>query len=369
MSSYRPDSISGENIKMKVHLMMILFIALMIVSRPVFAQTNGPGDAVETVSSGKINWTAGDVYAFGIGAPPALSSNPAQARAMAERAAFVVALRNLLEVVKGVRVDSETTVENYMIKNDMIRTRVEGIVKGARIIKKQYMSDGSVEMLVSMPLKGSLMDTIVPETFGRSAGGQVPVKPALVPQKPSDVKPSPQPSKPPEPPEPPEPAPTPVPPSPVPEKKPEPAKPSLPSTATTPETKPEPPGPVTPSPEVPSMEFKGGVATGLVIDGRGLGLKPALLPRIIDSEGREIYVGQVVTRTNAVEQGVAGYAKDVNAASNNFRVTDNPAVVKGLRASGSARTDIVVAQADARMLNQLGGQGDFLQNCRVIIVY
>jgi hypothetical protein len=106
-----------------------------------------------------------------------------------------------------------------------------------------------------------------------------------------------------------------------------------------------------------------------VIDGRGLGLRPALLPRIVDSEGQEIYVGQVATRTNAVEQGVAGYARDVNAAANNFRVTDNPAVMKGLRASGSARTDIVVGQADARMLRQLGGKGDFLQYCRVIIVY
>ena len=154
---------------------------------------------------------------------------------MAERAAFVVALRNLLEIVKGVRVDSESVVENFMVKSDVIRTRVDGIVKGARIVKTQYMSDGSVEMLVAMPLKGALMDTIVPETFGRPAGGQMPSKPAPIPQKPSDVKPSPQPLKPAEPSLPP------VPPPSVPEKKPEPAKPSLPPTAITPEKKPEPP--------------------------------------------------------------------------------------------------------------------------------
>jgi len=348
---------------MQRHLVIVLFISVITGYGSVSAQTNGPGDAVETVNSGRINWTAGEVSATGIGAPPAQPANAAQARAMAERAAFVVALRNLLEVVKGIRVDSETVVENFMVQSDVIRTRVEGIVKGARIVKKQYMSDGSVEMLVAMPLKGSLMDTIVPEKFGRPSGIQVPLKPALIPQKPSEVKPSPKPLKPTEPSLPP------VPPSPVPEKKPEPVKPSLPPTAVTPEKKPEPPGPATPSSEGPSVEFKGGVATGLVIDGRGLGLRPALLPRIVDSEGQEVYVGQVVTRTNAVEQGVAGYAKDVNAAANNFRVTDNPAVVKGLRASGSARTDIVVAQADARMLHQLGGKGDFLQNCRVIIVY
>jgi hypothetical protein len=148
----------------------------------------------------------------------------------------------------------------------------------------------------------------------------------------------------------------------------------LPQT-TAPEKKPEPPK----QPELPkpvqtpeggaTIAFKGGTATGVVVDGRGLGLRPALLPRIVDSQGQEIYVGQVVTRTNAVEQGVAGYAKDVNAAANNFRVTDNPAVLKGLRASGAARTDIVVGQADAQMLRQLSSKGDFLQYCRVIIVY
>jgi hypothetical protein len=76
-----------------------------------------------------------------------------------------------------------------------------------------------------------------------------------------------------------------------------------------------------------------------------------------------------VTRTNAVEQGVAGYAKDVSAAANNFRVTDNPAVIRGLRASGAARTDVVLSQTDAQMLRDLGKRGDFLQYCRVIIVY
>src|SRR5512141_2390472 len=114
----------------------------------VSAQTNGAGDAVETTASGKINWTTSEVSATGIGAPPAQAANAAQARAMAERAAFVVALRNLLEIVKGVRVDSESVVENFMVKSDVIRTRVDGIVKGARIVKTQYMSDGSVEVVV-----------------------------------------------------------------------------------------------------------------------------------------------------------------------------------------------------------------------------
>jgi hypothetical protein len=347
---------------------IVLLAAIMVWSGTVSAQTIGPKDAVEPTSSGIINWTTSQVMATGIGAPPALATSPAQARAMAERAAYVVALRNLLETVKGVRVDSQTVVSNFMVQSDVIRTRVSGIVQGAKVVKTQYMSDGSVEVQVAMPMKGAFMDAIVPESFGKPFGGPLP----LVTRKPSDLKPTPlppQPAKPTEPSKPPVPAPT------VPGKKPEPIKPSIPPIVTVPEKKPEPLKPAEPALPAPAPEsgstlaFKGGTATGVVIDGRGLGLRPALLPRIIDSQGQEIYVGQVVTRTNAVEQGVAGYAKDVNAAANNFRVTDNPAVIKGLRASGSTKTDIMVSQADAQMLRQLSSKGDFLQYCRVIIVY
>lgn len=304
------------------------------------AQTFARTDAVETKSSGKINWTVGEVYAKGIGSPPARAMNSAQARAMATRAAQVVAYRNLLETVKGVRIDSETLVEKYIVKSDVIRIRVEGIVKGARIVKKRHLSDGSVEVLVAMPMKGAFMNAIVPDDFGSSTVTPLPIKPA--PISPAIPEPKPAPSRP-------EPS------KPMPSNRPEPPKPA-----------PVPP----PPPSSPSSTvFSGGIATGVVIDGRGLGLKPALLPRIVDPQGSEIYVGQVVTRTNAVEQGVAGYAKDVKAAANNFRVTDNPVVMKGTRAVGNARTDIMLAQADAEKLRNLSGKGDFLQYCRVIIVY
>ncbi len=351
---------------------ILAFLLLLVLPLgAAWSQEGKSGEAIESTAQGSINWTSGDIFATGIGAPPAMPANAAQARAMAERAAFVVALRNLLEIVKGVRVDSESVVENFMVKSDIIKTRVDGIVKGARVVKTSYMSDGSVEVLVSMPLRGALMDALVPESFGRTQGmlhipkplpgGKQPPKPAVPEQPPQ--KPA-MPSKP----EPVVPSPV-VPPPSLPEKKSEPVKPSIPPTAVSPEKKTEPSKQVLPAEGESTAEFKGGVATGLVIDGRGLGLRPALLPKIVDAQGQEIYVGQVVTRTNAVEQGVAGYAKDVNAAANNFRVTDNPAIMKGIRASGTTKTDIVVGQADAQTLRQLSAKGDFLQYCRVIIVY
>lgn len=333
------------------------------------AQMAANTDAIETVGQGSINWTLGEVSATGIGVPPSSAVNSAQSRAMAERAAMVVALRNLLEVVKGVRVDSETVVENFVTKSDIIRTRVDGIVRGAMPVKKQYFSDGSVEITVAMKMRGPLMDAIIPESFGSRGGSSPSIRPVpVVPAPPSPARPQ-QPSTPSVTLAQPERRPEPARPEPP---KPEPQRPTPPpASQPTPEKRPEPPPPavVAAVPDQGTAQFKGGKATGIVIDGRGLGLKPALLPKIVDPQGQEIYVGQVVTRTNAVEQGVAGYAKDVNAAANNFRVTDNPAVIRGLRASGAARTDIMLGQSDAQTLRDLGRKGDFLQYCRVIIVY
>jgi hypothetical protein len=330
------------------------------------AQTLSSADAVERTGNGTINWTTNEVYATGIGAPPPHPVNAAQARAMTERAAFVVALRNLLETVKGVRVDSESLVENFMTKNDVIRTKVDGIVKGARTVKTQYLSDGSVEVIVALSMKGEFLNAIVPETFGKVNGQftpaklapsvSVPSQPLATPEKKNTpIKPEPQRQMPP------------VPTVPMP-------KPGAEKPAPQIDKKdvPAQPEPLQPLPEVPSqatVAFKGGVATGMVIDGRGLGLRPALLPRIVDLQGQELYVGQVVPRTNVVEQGVAGYAKDVQAAANNFRVTDNPAVIKAVRTSGNARTDVVINQADAQAFREMGNKGDFLKYCRVIIVY
>ncbi len=344
------------------------FFLVMTTASVSAAQTFSPSDAVDRAGSGTINWTTNEVYATGIGAPPPHPANAAQARAMAERAAFVVALRNLLETVKGVRVDSESIVENFMTRSDVIRTKVDGVMRGARTVKTQYLSDGSVEVLVALSLKGDFLNAIIPETFGKTNGLFTPVKPApqiTVPSQPPAPGKKAEPIKP----EPQRPTPPPIVPVPsVPVPKPEPEMP-VPQTEKKTGAQPE---PSKPSPEVPSqatVAFKGGVATGMVIDARGLGLRPALLPRIVDLQGQELYVGQVVPRTNAVEQGVAGYAKDVQAAANNFRVTDNPAVIKAVRASGSVRTDVMINQADAQAFREMGNKGDFLKYCRVIIVY
>ena len=79
-----------------------------------------------------------------------------------------MALRNLLELVQGVRVDSTTTVENYVVQSDEIQTRVQGLVKNAQEMKRVVFPDGSVEVTLSMELWGehSLLSSLGPMRRG-----------------------------------------------------------------------------------------------------------------------------------------------------------------------------------------------------------
>ena len=72
--------------------------------------------------------------------------NPAQARLMAKRAAELDARRQLLEHAKGVVINSNSTVQDFMTRNDYIRSRVEGIIRDAEIVDTRYNDDGTCEV-------------------------------------------------------------------------------------------------------------------------------------------------------------------------------------------------------------------------------
>ncbi|HOE62608.1 MAG TPA: LPP20 family lipoprotein [Candidatus Sumerlaeota bacterium] len=67
-------------------------------------------------------------------------------RLMAERAAKQDAQRQLMEALKGAQISSTMTVEDFMVKSDRIRNRVEGIVRDARMVDRRFNSDGTVEV-------------------------------------------------------------------------------------------------------------------------------------------------------------------------------------------------------------------------------
>jgi len=130
------------------------------------------GDAQGIPGHGKINWTDRTITARGSGAPSKKAKSPGQARLMAERAAKLDAYRNILEAIKGVQVSSQSTGAEAMSSAE-IKTKVEGVIQGARVIDTVYFSDMSVDIVLQMPIDGALTQALVPP----------PAKPAPVPTK------------------------------------------------------------------------------------------------------------------------------------------------------------------------------------------
>jgi hypothetical protein len=250
---------------------------------------------IQAVGSGEIDWSEQVIRATGSGAPNPDAPNIAAARLGAERAAKADALRNILETIKGVRIDSETLVVNAMTQNDVIRTRVQGIIRGARTVNTRYLSDGAVEVTVEIQMasttapSNTLTATVLPpQTLG------------------------------------------------------------------------------TQSQNIPKAGNP--VYTGVIFDARGLGIRPAMSPKVLDEDGREVYGSAFVSAEWATKFGIVGYAKDLEASKKNDRVAANPLVVQGAKASGSGGCDLVISNADAQGMRDMSKNLSFLEQCRVLIV-
>jgi len=120
-------------------------------------------EVVVAKPNGNINWTQQYIEAVGQSViDNERFKNFAQARLMASRGAVVVAQRNLLEIVKGVQIVGETTVQDMITTSDFVYSRVEGVVKGAKQIGGPKEVDGYIEIRLRMPIYGkeSLANTI-----------------------------------------------------------------------------------------------------------------------------------------------------------------------------------------------------------------
>ena len=116
---------------------------------------------------GSVNWAKGaeaDVEAWGVGLPPE-NVPAARGTALARRAAIVDAYRQLAETIKGVQVDSETTMLDLAIENDVVSTKISALVKGARIVEETANDDGSYNVRMTIPLYGvkSVAAVAIPE--------------------------------------------------------------------------------------------------------------------------------------------------------------------------------------------------------------
>ena len=108
--------------------------------------------------------------------------------------------------------------------------------------------------------------------------------------------------------------------------------------------------------------------TGLIVDARGVGLKSALVPYILDDLGGQVYGSEFISRDFAVQWGMCGYTSDVDAAPKIDRVGQNPLTVKAIRATGHEPTDIVISAVDASRIRAASEHVVILREGKVIVV-
>ena len=280
----------------------IILTAFILAS--LTAQDNFVG---ETFEKGSINYADRTIQATGIGFIPVNVINAGQARRSAMRIAKQDALRQLIEIVNGVNVTSETTVSGAMF-DDVIKTQVQGAIRGARKVgEPKYLSDTSVEVVYEVSMNN--------------------ISRALLPMA---------------------------------ERAPVLSYESVTATGTAAAAGSQGGG-------AAAAPASGGV-TGIIIDGSGLGLRPAMSPRILNQSGTVLYGPGQYDRDYAAANGVVGYAKTLGQAKADTRVQGNPLVLRGASASGTAKTDVIISNADAGKLVSAGRSAGLLQDCRIMFV-
>lgn len=107
--------------------------------------------------------------------------------------------------------------------------------------------------------------------------------------------------------------------------------------------------------------------TGVIIDARGLPLKPSLLPRILNEDGVEVYGKSFISRESATRIGVCGWIKD-SLDVRDTRVGDSPLILKAQSVSGKNSTDLVISNGDASVLHSFPKSLAILRACKLTIL-
>jgi hypothetical protein len=267
-------------------------ILVFLLTFSVFGYADNSKEVIELKIKGNINWSRGVVQAKGIGIPPAKMSKDSNARTMALTDAKLNAFRVIFEIIKELRISGTTVVGDYATQDPAVMSKIENMVKNAKVVKKEYLTDGTVKIIMEVNFRGGFAQLVLPK----------------------DIKP-------------------------------------LDSITL-----------------VTMNKTSSPVFTGLVVDAKGLGIRPVMVPRILDENNQEVYGSAFVSREYAVQKGMSGYARNLKEILDNQRVSDHPLVVKGLKTFEPGCSEIVISNADASKLRSASESLYFMKKCRVIIV-
>ncbi|TIH18536.1 hypothetical protein D0S45_04790 [Marinifilum sp. JC120] len=282
-------------------------------------------------------------------------SEAGQSRYRAKRAAEVVAQRRMLEIFQGLRLSGKTTVRDGMLASELVRTTVDGTLRGAVPCGESFdRTEGYARVCLRLNLHGhdsvySAFDEII---LKEPAALKVRDIPAFKPE-------------------------------------------TLPEIVTTPvkkkeevidEAKVPPPGsdiiedqaasaekvePPVQTTEPASQKIQEAVATpvdGIIVDVRDFDFKPALVNRILTDKNEVLFDPSKVLNQVLIERGCGGYTTDLQKARALLESwgSKSPMVLKGKTVQNV--TDAVVSVEDASTVFAYDQKYNLLAQARVVFV-
>jgi hypothetical protein len=119
-----------------------------VVVQPKMKKIVMPASACTLTSHNTIHFQV-----VGQGVAPVNTVSPAQAMALAKRAAIADAYRQLGEKICGVHVEGRDLIRNMMISRSTVRTQIDAMIRNARILDTHF-KDGLCEVEMEVTLRG-----------------------------------------------------------------------------------------------------------------------------------------------------------------------------------------------------------------------
>jgi hypothetical protein len=223
----------------------------------------------------------------------------------------VTAFDLLKKEFSNLQYDQSMLVRDFLKTNTQYSDQVSSLLAEYRVLKQNYLTDGSTEYVYNLSLTNKIMLYILPKPS--------PVKlvvPMLCPYCGQEW----------------------------------------------PEGK-----PVHPDIKLVPKQIETAVYTGIIIDCRGLNLKPCLFPKIYNEALDEIYSVNFADQNFIIDQGLVLYT--MQEPHNDPRIGQNPLRIRATDVVGSSRTDIKVTVSNGQRIHGSKNNLNLLRECRLAIIF
>lgn len=276
---------------------------------PLTGTANSSAELIELFPAGQINWTKGVVTAKGAADPQTNAHEATDNGELVSDRAKQQATYNVIDTLMRLRVDNQRCASNLFQTHREALPKVEEMARAAKVLHIDKDPSGREEIHMQMSIYGGFAQLMLPVEIRQVE----PIKPLNGQTNRHDFH-------------------------------------NTGINAT-------------------DAVIEQGAYTGLIVDARGTGAKPSMVPVLRDEKGQVVFGPAYVSREFAVQHGICQYIRWMGDEWSKWpRVAPKPLLVKGLRTDRPGGCNIVISNSDASTLRGASSHVAFLKQCRVVIV-